>query len=103
MRHLRSRSGPVHPRRSVTASYQSDEVEMLPEWVVLKHDHRTGRLTGLYHLKRQPPEFTTLCGLEKPGWHRWPPGMVRPPEGMCCRKCMEIATRMILEGRIDRH
>jgi hypothetical protein len=89
--------------RSVIAGYRASGSEPVPDWVVRRDDDRSDRLTGLYHLKRQPPAFSTLCGLEKSGWHRWPPAMARPPEGMCCQKCMEIATRMILEGRIEIH
>ena len=101
-RSLHSRSGSVHPRHRVFARYRAKEAEPVPDWVVLRDQERTDRMTGLYHLKRQPPEITTLCGLEKGGWHRWPTGLIRPPGGMCCRRCMEIATQMIMEGRIER-
>ena len=80
----------------VTASAGS---EQQPEWVIRQPDQQTGRRTGLCHLMREHPAFTTLCGLEKAGWQRWPPGLSRPPMDMCCKRCMTVATKEILEGR----
>ena len=77
----------------------STGAEQQPEWVLRRPDQRTGRRTGLCHLMRERPAITTLCGLEKAGWQRWPPGLSRPPMEMCCRRCMTIATKEILEGR----
>ena len=101
MRYLRSHSRSLHLRHPASVGHRAREPEPVPDWVVLRDRRRTDRLIGLYHLKRRPPALSTLCGLEKGGWRRWPTGLVRPPEGMCCRKCMDIATRMILEGRIE--
>jgi hypothetical protein len=75
--------------------------EQLPEWVIRQPDQQTGRRTGLCHLMRERPAFTTLCGLEKAGWQRWPPGLSRPPMEMCCRRCMTVAMKEILEGRYE--
>jgi hypothetical protein len=77
------------------------EREPRPDWVVLQAEPGTGRRTGLYHLKQEAPAVTTLCGLEKGGWQRWPPGLSRPPVEMCCRRCMKVVTKRILEGRYE--
>ena len=79
----------------------SAEPEEQPEWVVRQPDGQTGRRTGLYHLKRSLPAIRTLCGLEKPGWQRWPPSLDRPPVEMCCRRCMNVAIREVMEGRYE--
>ena len=75
--------------------------EQQPEWVIRQADPQSGRRTGLCHLMRERPAFTTLCGLEKAGWQRWPPGLSRPPMDMCCKRCMTVATKEILEGRYE--
>ena len=72
-----------------------------PDWVVMQPDPQTGRRSGLYHLKRPLPAIRTLCGLEKSGWQCWPPGLDRPPVAMCCQRCMNVATREVLEGRYE--
>jgi hypothetical protein len=80
---------------------RSAEREPRPDWVALQPEPRIGRRTGLYHLKQEAPAITTLCGLEKGGWQRWPPGLSRPPVEMCCRRCMKVVTKRILEGRYE--
>ena len=76
--------------------------EQQPEWVIRQPDPKSGRRTGLCHLMRkQRPAFSTLCGLEKAGWQRWPPGLSRPPMDMCCKRCMTVAMKEILEGRYE--
>jgi hypothetical protein len=80
---------------------RSAEHEPRPDWVALQPEPGTARRTGLYHLKQERPAITTLCGLEKGGWQRWPPGLSRPPVEMCCRRCMKVVTKRVLEGRYE--
>lgn len=71
------------------------------EWVVQGHPRHPDRTRGLFHLKGGWPGLTTLCGMEKGCWRSWPPSSGRPPVGMCCRRCMSVATTRILEDKVD--
>ena len=79
----------------------STGAEQQPEWVIRQPDPKSRRCTGLCHLMREHPAFATLCGIERAGWQRWPPGLSRPPMDMCCKRCMTVATKEILEGRYE--
>ena len=106
---FRVRQGVRPTRRSTGTSWSVFLVHVMasggstqrPAWVIRRPDPKTARRTGLCHLMREHPAITTLCGLEKPGWQRWPPGLSRPPMEMCCKRCMTVATKEILEGRYE--
>ena len=99
------RPGPGHrpypASRPVHLVLGADEDEQPLEWVVQRHPRYPDRTRGLFHLKGGWPGLTTLCGMEKGCWRSWPPSSGRPPVEMCCRRCMAVATKRILEDKVD--
>lgn len=94
------RAWPMSWRARFAQRAHEDEEPL--DWVVQGHPRFPDRTRGLFHLKGGGwPGFTTLCGLEKANWRTWQPRSIRPPMGMCCRRCMAVATKRILDDWFD--